>query len=310
MKSYLRIFVIAATLAAAGLMAANLILDPYRIVHVPAGTTTLEANSRVYKFEFLSRHCSDYNTYVVGDSRSHILTAKDLQNVVGLRLYNFASPRDEITSIVRRLKLLIRAGCPISAIVAGESVDILLYDDPPGLLDTESPSVSGESRLAFFGKFFFSVQPLIRYLGRVGSDNPSHFAYYPDGHVEYLWRMKSPADLEAPTCRPPQLSAMARPLLFAKLAAYRELSVLAARNHFRAIIWITPFNKWKSRLFDDPDVQSFLAQLRAIPNLSVIEPERESPLLWDFNVWTDCMHFRHVVFDELVAPAINQLLTQ
>jgi hypothetical protein len=310
MKTYLSIFVIAAAFAAAGLIAANWILDPYRIVHAPAGTTTFQPNSRVYKFEFLSRHCPDYNTYVVGDSRSHILTADDFQNIGGQRFYNFAVPRDEITSIVRRLKLLIRAGCPISAVVAGESVDILLYDNSPGLPDTESPSVSGESRFAFFGKFFFSVQPLIRYLDQMGSDAPFHFAYYPDGHVEYLWRMKGPADFGAASCRPPQLSATARPLLFAKLAAYRELAELAARNHFRAIVWITPFNKWKSRLFDDPDVQSFLAQLRAIPNLSVIEAERESPLLWDFNVWTDCMHFRQIVFDELVAPAINQLLAQ
>jgi hypothetical protein len=208
------------------------------------------------------------------------------------------------------LKLLIRAGCPISAIVAGESVDILLYDNAPGLLDTESPAVSGESRLAFFGKFFFSVQPLIRYLDQAGSDDPFHFAYYPDGHVEYLWRMKGPADLQGTACRPPQLSATARPLLFAKLAAYRELAELSARNHFRAIVWITPFNKWKSRVFDDPDVRSFLAQLRAIPNLSVIEADRESPLLWDFSEWTDCMHFRQPVFDELVAPAITRFFAQ
>src|SRR5882724_2313694 len=136
MKTYLSIFVVAATFAAAGLIAANWILDPYRIVHAPAGTTTFQPNSRVYKFEYLSRHCLDYNSYFVGDSRAQILTGYDLRNVAGRHFYNFDAPRDEITSIVRRLKLLIRAGCPISAVVAGESVDIESDNTQPSLLNT------------------------------------------------------------------------------------------------------------------------------------------------------------------------------
>jgi hypothetical protein len=310
MNTYLRTFVLAAALAAACLISANLILDPYRIVHAPLGTTWFQPNSRVFKFEYLYRHCADYNTYIVGDSRAHILSESDFQNTSGLHIYNFASPRDEIISIVRRLKLLIRANCPISAILVGESVDILRYGQAPSLLDTESPYVSGESRVGFYGKFFFSSQPLIRYASQAGSDDPFHFAYYPDGHVDYLWRMKSPADFAATACRPPQLSASARSLLFEKLPAYRELADLAVRNRFRAIVWITPFNLRKSAVFDDTDVQSFLVQLRAIPHLSVIGPERQSPLLADFRAWTDCMHFRQVVFDELVAPAVEKLLVQ
>jgi hypothetical protein len=308
MNAYLRTFVLAAALTAACLMSANLILDPYRIVHTPRGTTWFQPNSRVYKFEYLYRHCADYNAYIVGDSRAHVLSESDFQDTNGLHFYNFASPRDEIISIVRRLKLLIRASCPVSAVLVGESVDILLYGDAPSLLDTESPYVSGEGRLAFYGKFLFNSKPLSRYMTH--SDDSFHFSYYPDGHVDYLWRMKSPADFAALPCRPLQLSASARPLLFAKLAAYRELADLSVRNHFRAIVWITPFNRRKSEVFDDPDVRSFLAQLRAIPHLSVIDPDRESPLLADFTAWTDCMHFRPEVFDELIAPKVAKFLEQ
>jgi hypothetical protein len=271
---------------------------------------TFQPNSRVYKLEFLSRHCIDYDAYFVGDSRAHILTAQDLKTVGGHRFYNLAAPRDEIVSIVHRLKWLVGAGCPISAVIAGESIDIVSDGSDASLLNTESPLISGESRLSFLGKFFFSSQPLIDYLGQVTFGSPFHFNYEADGHVEYLWRMKSPADLAAAPCRPPPLSEVERRFLFSKLQAYRELADLSVRNHFQAIVWITPFNAWKQQVFDDPDVRRFFAQLRSIPHLSVVEADRNSPMLSDFTEWTDCLHFRPAVFDELVAPSILGLLAR
>jgi hypothetical protein len=310
MGAYLRTFVLAATLAAGCLITANMILDPYRIIHALIGTRTFQPNSRVYKLEFLSRHCIDYDTYLVGDSRAQILTGRDLEDVGGRRFYNLAAPRDEITAIVRRLKFLADKGCPISAVIAGESIDIVSDGKDTSLLNTESPLVSGENRLAFFGKFFFSSQPLIDYLGQMIFGSPFHFMYDADGHVEYLWRMKGPADLLAPSCRPPQLSEAAKRLLFLKLPAYRELADLSERNHFQAIVWITPFNNWKQEAFDDPDVRSFFSQLRSIPHLSVIDAERGSAMLSDFTLWTDCLHFRRPVFDKLVAPPIMKVLAR
>jgi hypothetical protein len=310
MGTYLRTFVLSAAMAAVCLMLANVILDPYRIFRVPIGKLSFQPNSRVYKLEFMSRHCMDYDVYFVGDSRAHILTGRDLENVGGHRFYNLAAPRDEITSIVPRLKLLVAAGCPVATVIAGESIDIVSTGKNASLLDTESPLISGQSRLSFLGKFLFSSQPLIDYLGQNAFGSQIHFMYGSDGHVEYLWRMKSPADLGAAPCRPPQLSEVERRLLFAKLRAYRELADLSIRNHFQAIVWITPFNAWKQQVFDDPDVRRFFAQLRSIPHLSVIDADRNSPLLSDFTEWTDCLHFRPPVFDELVAPSILRLLSR
>lgn len=310
MGAYLRTFALAAVAAAACLISANMILDPYRIVHAAVGKRTFQPNSRVFKLEFLSRHCVDYDTYFVGDSRAHILTGEDLENAGGRRFYNLAAPRDEVTSIVRRLKFLIGAGCPISTVIAAESIDIVSDGKDTSLLNTESPLISGESRLSFLGKFFFSSQPLVDYLGQVIFGSPFHFLYDPDGHVEYLWRMKSPMDLKAPACRPPPLSEVEKRLLFLKLPAYRELADLSVRNHFQAIVWITPYNSWKQQVFDDPDVRRFISQLRSIPHLSVVDVERNSPMLSDFSLWTDCGHFRRPVFDELVAPRILRLLSR
>jgi hypothetical protein len=310
MGDYLRTFVLAAAVAAACLISANVLLDPYRILHAAIGKLTFQPNSRVYKLEFLSRHCIDYDAYFVGDSRAHILTGQDLKNIGARRFYNLAAPRDEITSIVRRLKFLIGAGCPVSAVIAGESIDVVSDGKDTSLLDAESPLISGESRLSFLEKFFFSSQPLIDYLGQTTFGSPIHFLYDADGHVDYLWRMKSPVDLVAASCRPPQLSEVEKRLLFLKLPAYRELADLSVRNHFQAIVWITPYNSWKQQVFDDPDVRRFLSQLRSIPHLSVVDAERNSPMLSDFTLWTDCAHFRRPVFDELVAPPVLRLLSQ
>jgi len=310
MGAYLRALVLAAVAAATCLISANMILDPYRIIHAPIGELTFQPNSRVYKLEFLSRHCIDYDAYFVGDSRAHILTGQDLDNVGGHRFYNLAAPRDEITSIVRRLKFLIAAGCPVATVIAGESIDIVSNGENASLLDTESPLISGENRLSFLGKFFFSSQPLTDYLGQNVLGSQIHFMYGSDGHVEYLWQMKSPADLQAKSCRPPQLSDAEKRLLFLKLPAYRELADLSVRNHFQAIVWITPYNGWKQQVFDDPDVRRFFSQLRSIPHLSVVDADRSSPMLSDFTLWTDCMHFRPPVFDELVAPPILRLISR
>ncbi len=308
MGAYLRTFVLTAIVAAACLITFNIIVDPYRIVHAAIGTRAFEPNSRVYKLEFLSRHCTDYDSYFVGDSRAQILTGQDLDNAGGRRFYNWAAPRDEITSIVRRVQFLTGIGCPTSAIIVGESIDIVSDGNDSSLLNAESPLISGENRLAFLGKFLFSPQPLIDYWRQMIFGSPFHFKYDPDGHVEYLWRMKSPTDLAAPPCRPPLLSAAERRLLFLKLAAYRELAELSGRYHFQAIIWVTPYNSWKQQVFDDPDVRDFLSQLRSIPHLSVIDAERSSPMLSDFTLWSDCAHFRRPVFDALVAPRILGLL--
>ncbi len=310
MNAYLRTFVLTAAIAVVSLMSANLILDPYRIFHAAIGKLTFQPNSRVYKLEFLSRHCIDYDAYFVGDSRAHILVGRDLKDIGGRRFYNLAAPRDEITSIVRQLRFLIGNGCPVSAVIAGESIDILSDGKDTSLLNTESPLISGESRLAFLAKFLFSSQPLIDYLGQTTFGAPLHFMYGADGHVEYLWRMRSPAGLVAPSCRPPRLSEVEKRLLFSKLPAYRELADLAIRNHFQAIVWITPFSGWNQQVYDDPDVRRFFSQLRSIPHLSVIDADRSSPMLSDFTLWTDCLHFRPPVFDELVAPPILRLLSQ
>jgi hypothetical protein len=310
MGAYLRIFALAAAVAAGGLIATNAIVDPYRIFHAATGTLTFQPNSRVYKLEFLSRHCNDYNVYFVGDSRAHILSGPDLKDIGGARFYNLAAPRDEITSIMRRLKFLIDAGCPIAAVIAGESVDVVSDGKDTSLLDTESPLISGESRLGFLGRFLFSSQPLIDYWEQTAFGSALHFRYDADGHVEYLWRMKSPADLAAAPCRPPQLSEVEKRLLFLKLPAYRALADLAVQNHFQVIVWITPYNGWKQQVFDDPDVRRFILQLRSIPHLSVVDAARNSPMLSDFTLWTDCAHFRRPIFDDLVAPRILGLLSQ
>ncbi len=308
MGAYLRTFVLAAAAAAVCLISANMVVDPYGILHAAVGQRTFQPNSRIHKLEFLARHCVDYDAYFVGDSRAQILTGQDLKNAGGRRFYNMAAPRDEVTSIVPRLKFIIGAGCHISTIIAGESIDIASDGKDASLLNAESTLISGASRSATFGKFFFSSQPLIDYFGQMLFGSPYHFLYYPDGHVEYLWRMKSPADLLGSACRPPRLSEVEKRLLFLKLPAYRELADLSVQHNFKAIVWITPFNNWKQHAFDDPEVQRFFSQLRSIPHLSVVDADRSSPMLGDFTLWTDCLHFRPPVFDELVAPPILRLL--
>jgi hypothetical protein len=309
MKTYLFILLIVAAIAVLDTIAAGIVVDPYRIVHPLIGEYSFKPNTRVPKVTFLSHNCSQYDAYFVGDSRSQILSGDNLGD---LRFYNFATTADDIVSIVPRLNFLIEKGCPMAAVVVGESIDDVLGETARregNLLLRESPAVSGENRLAFYSKYFLGMQALVTYVRFVYLYPARHEMYYPDGHVDYLWEMQSGTPFALAACRgPTRLGAAERRLMFDKLAAYRTIAGMSARYHFKVIAWIVPLNKWESDLFDDPAVKDYLQQLRAIPNLAVVETDRNSPLLSDFHDWHDCRHFHRMVFDQLAAPAIAGLL--
>jgi hypothetical protein len=313
MKTYVIVLLAVAMAAILAVMAANIIVDPYNVVHPLLGEYYFEPNSRVPKVAWLSKNCSRYDSYFVGDSRSATLSAADLGGAGGRRFYNLSTPADDIGSIVRRVKFLIGKGCPISTVIAAESVDVLLDTDEKesySLLLRENPAVSGENRLAFYTRFFLSVQALTTYFRSVGWPRTPRDFYYPDGHVNYYWSMRDGSDFALARCRAPSEAVHASKLLSAKLAGYRDLAELAAARQFKAVVWIAPLNKDKSALLDDPEISDFLTRLRDIPNLRLIQADRDSPLLGDFRAWHDCGHFRPIIFDRLVAPEISQLLKQ
>lgn len=289
----------------------SMAVDPYCIVHPLLGKFTFLPNNRVPKLQFLAKSCANYDAYFVGDSRSATLSERDLSNTHGHRFYNLSTPSDDIASISRRLQFLLDRGCRISALIVDESVDVLLDDresNAYGLLLSESPMISGENRLAFYSQYFLSIQSLTTYYGARHLQPVPHQVYYPDGHADYLWGMQDGSPFLLPRCGVPSLTRDQRNLLPARLAGYREFAQLAQRHHIRTIVWFAPVNRWESGILDDPDIVAFRRELQAIPGLSVVEADRDSPLLSDFRDWHDCGHFRREVFDQLLAPTISQLL--
>jgi hypothetical protein len=307
MRTYLHILLAVAAAAILCSVGASMLVDPYRVVHPLIGEMSFEPNTRVSKLEFLSANCARFDRYFAGDSRSIILSGEDIGDARG-RFYNLAASADDIESIVRRLKFLIGHGCPVSAVVLGESIDVLIVEHANSLLLSESPAISGEGLLSFFGKYFFSAQALVTYARAMAHDASAHYIYHSDGHADYLWGMPDGAAFALPRCGTPALGNAGKERLFAKLAAYAEIARMADRYHFKAIVWIVPLNRWAGGLLDDPVVQDYLQRLRAIANLPVIEYDGGSPLLGDFHHWHDCGHFRRTVFDQLTAPAVAALL--
>ena len=311
MKTYVVVLLAVAVTAILCVMAANIIIDPYNVVHPLLGEYYFEPNSRVPKVAWLSKNCFRYDSYFVGDSRSGTLSAPDLRDAGDRRFYNLSTPADDIASIVRRLKFLIDNGCPISTVIAAESIDVLLdveEKESYSLLLRESPEVSGENRLAFYARFFLSPQALTTYFRSVGWRRTPRDFYYADGHVDYYWSMRDGSDFELARCRAPGGQVHASKQLSARLAGYRDLAALAAKQNFKLIVWIAPLNKARSALQDDPEISDFLARLRDIQNLRLVQADRDSPLLADFRAWHDCGHFRRTIFDQLVAPELSQLL--
>jgi hypothetical protein len=311
MKTYVAVLLAVAIAAILCVMAANIIIDPYNVVHPLLGQYYFEPNSRVPKVAWLSKNCFRYDSYFVGDSRSGTLSASDLREAGDRRFYNLSTPADDISSIVRRLKFLLGNGCQISTVIAAESIDVLLdveEKESYSLLLRENPDVSGENRLAFYARFFLSPQALTTYFSSVGWRRTPRDFYYADGHVDYYWSMRDGSDFALARCRAPGGEVHAGKQLSAKLAGYRELAALADRQKITLIVWIAPLNKARSALQDDPEISDFLARLREIKNLRLVQADRDSPLLADYRAWHDCGHFRRTVFDQLVAPEISPLL--
>jgi hypothetical protein len=173
---------------------------------------------------------------------------------------------------------------------------------------SENPAVSGENRIAFYSRYFLGAQALDTYVRGLHRDPPHRDIYYSDGHADFLWGMEDGTEFALSRCNASKLKITDSKLLLAKLAGYREIARLSDRYHIKTIVWIAPLNKWEAGFLDDPAIQDFLKQLRAIPGLPVIEADRDSPLLSDFRNWHDCGHFRRIVFDQLMAPGVSRLL--
>jgi hypothetical protein len=311
MRRYVMIVLSVAAAIVLCAVALSLELDPYRIVHPLLGEFTLEPNSRVSKVSYLTHACSDYNAYFVGDSRSVTLRQQDLASVSDLKFYNFSTPADDISSIVRRMRFLLDRGCPLSALVVEESIDVLLDANVLGtysLMLTESPQVSGENRAAFYSRYFLSAQSLTTYFSARRGDSLTHDIYFPDGHADYLWSMRDGSSFQLPRCGTPTFTPEQLSLLADKLSGYQQLAQLAAQYHFRTVVWIAPLSHSASGVRLDPQIAGFLHRLHAIPGLAVVEPDWNSPMLADFRSWHDCGHFRREVFDELLAPSVARLV--
>jgi hypothetical protein len=260
---------------------------------------------------YLTHACSDYNAYFVGDSRSATLRQQDLAPVSDLKFYNFSTPADNISSIVRRIRFLLDRGCPLSALVVEESIDVLLDASEVrsySLLLSESPQLSGENRAAFYSRYFLSAQSLTTYFSARRRDPVTHDIYFPDGHADYLWSMRDGSSFLLQRCGRPSFTPGQLSLLAAKLSGYQQLAQLAEQYHFRTVVWIAPLNHWESAVLLDPQIAAFLHRLHAVPGLVVLEPDWNSQMLADFRSWHDCGHFRREVFDELLAPSVARLV--
>jgi hypothetical protein len=309
MRAYLTILAATATLTVVVTSFASWILDPYYIVHPLAGKVFMQPNDRAAKTAFLAKNCRQFDSYILGNSRSQILEGSEFADA-GARYYNLGAPGEDVGQSLEQLEFLFGIGCPVSALLVAESVDVLAHPGPDWLTQMSHPLISGDNLLLFYGKYFLGPQGAMAYFRSRFSPGSRRMLYYPDGHSDYLWQMQSDANDAIPLCRTSRLSAQQKIDLYEHLPQYRKLASLAAQHHVKVVVWLTPLHKARSIVLDDPDVSRYINELQQIAGINVLEAERDSPLLADFHQWHDCSHFRRKVFDQLVAPGVAKLLRE
>jgi hypothetical protein len=309
MRSYLIVLAATAMLTVVVTSFASWILDPYYIAHPLAGKVFMQPDDRAAKTAFLAKDCRQFDSYIMGNSRSEILKGSQFADA-GARFYNLGAPLENIGQSLAKLEFLFRIDCPVSALLVGESVDVLAHPPPDRLTQMEHPLITGDNPLLFYGKYFLGPQGAIAHFRSKFSGSPRPKFYYPDGHLDYLWEMQSDADYAISVCKVSRLSAQQKIDLFGRLPQYRKLGSLAVQHHIKVVVWLTPLSKARSIVLDDPDVSRYISELHQIAGLSVLEADRESPLLSDFHQWHDCEHFHRAVFDQLIAPGAAKLLRE
>jgi hypothetical protein len=308
MRSYLTILAATATLTVVVTSFASWILDPYYIAHPLEGKVFMQPNDRAAKTAFLAKDCRQFDSYILGNSRSEILNGRQFADA-GARYYNLGAPVENIGLSLAQLEFLFRIGCPVSALLVAESVDVVAYPPSDGLAEMQHPLITGDNLLLFYGKYFLGPQGAIAHFrAQFASSRPMF--YYPDGHLDYLWEMQSNAEYANQICRISPLWAQQKIDMYGRLPQYRKLASLAAQHHVKVVVWLTPLSKARSIVLDDPDVSRYISELRQIAGLNVLEAERDSPLLSDFHQWHDCNHFHRQVFDQLIAPSVAKLLRE
>jgi hypothetical protein len=289
----------------------NAVLDPYHVLHTnpQLGRVLIEPNDRVWKLRYLSRTCEHYDAYFMGDSRSNMLSGADLPAVHGLRFYNLSTLSDNIRTILPRLQRLLDLGCPVKAVLIDVSIDTMdapLQLHPFAVEWSEPPAISGENPVSFYDRYLLNAQPLLTWVDRRLRPPLKSDRYYEDGHADYLWGMTDGAPFLSSQCQSPVYTDRHWARLRSLLPRFEALARLSAQHHFGVAVWIAPLNGWEADFIHQPNVASFIQQLRAIPELTVIEPDWRAPILSDYHQWHDCGHFRPSVFDQLIAPAIDQ----
>ena len=309
MRAYLTILAATAMLTVAVTSFASWMLDPYYIAHPLLGKVFMQPNDRAAKTAFLAKDCRQFDSYILGNSRSQILNGGQFADA-GARYYNLSAPGEDIGQSLEQLEFLFGIGCPVAALLVAESIDVLDHPGPDWLTQISHPLISGDNLVLFYGRYFLGPQGAISYFRSKFSAASRPMFYYSDGHMDYLWEMQSNADYAIPFCRSSQLSAQHKLALYARLPPYRKLAALAAQHHVKVVVWLTPLSKARSIVLDDPDVNRYISELHQIAGLSVLEPDRDSPMLADFHQWHDCNHFHRAVFDQLLAPGVAKLLRE
>jgi hypothetical protein len=309
MRAYLIILAAAAWFTVIITSLASWMLDPYRIGHPLAGELLLQPNDRAPKTAFLAKNCRQFDSYIIGNSRTQILKGSEIAGSdTAARYYNLGAPAEEIGQSLERIEFLFKRGCPVSILLMAESIEILAHPNPASLQQMEHPFITGGNLLLFYGRYFLGPQGAVNYVRSRFIPTSRPMFYYLDGHMDFQWEMKSDAEYSIPICVTTRLSPDDKMMLFDRLPKYRKLASLAAEHHVKVVVWLTPLSKARSIALDDPDVDRYIAELRRIPGLSVFEADRNSPLLSDFQQWHDCSHFHREVFDQLVAPGVTKLL--
>lgn len=159
LKKWLTIFVLALVLCGSAFAGFNVLVDPFGVFGDPLFdwyAYDMTMNPRVAKIPYLEKHHKDYDSYIVGCSKTSSFSVDTLNRYTGDRFYSMTMYGGDMYDNEKTVEYLVKNYHPKNIVVNMGLEETATYDtESDGLKQNLHAKVDGSSQLMFYGKYLF-----------------------------------------------------------------------------------------------------------------------------------------------------------
>ncbi len=302
------------SLAALGVPAFNLIVDPYGIFGMAWPRDSYSMNERFLKLEHVLQHKDTYDSFLVGSSVMGIYDPAEASRLrPGRSYYNLSFLAGTPAEAHAALRALKAQGVRVREVLMG--VDIFAFrerQDSGKPARRQHPLVTGENRLAWFARYLFAPSILegwMRIQHNLADDTKIEFDIAGGGQYRLVKAerdlSRDPADYIRVNLRTAADAPAAEVgWVDERFEEFRQLVHWLRANHVEARFFIHPFHQHFSNAISAASMAQFRQRITAtagpMPDYSKVQS-----ITGDDRLYYDVKHYRPWVANRLMSELLS-----